>query len=100
MYILECSDKSYYTGLTSNIEKRLWYHNSPKSKGHYTSTRQPVKLLWSIQLTNFWEAEQFEKQIKGWSRNKKEALMAGNWDRLKILSVCKNDSRYIHNSKS
>jgi len=68
VYIVECSDKSYYTGLTSNLERRINYHNSADSKGHYTSTRQPVKLLWSIQLTDFTEAEHFEKQIKGWTR--------------------------------
>ncbi|NNJ54834.1 MAG: GIY-YIG nuclease family protein [Bacteroidia bacterium] len=99
VYIVECSDNSYYTGLTSDIEQRIGYHNSSESKGLYTSNRQPVKLLWSVQLTDFTEAEHFEKQIKGWSRKKKEALMSENWDRLKILAVCQNDTRYIHDKK-
>jgi putative endonuclease len=74
----------------------MGYHNSPENIGGYTSNRQPVKLVWSIQLIDFTEAEHFEKQIKGWSRKKKEALMNDNWDRLKILAVCQNDTRYIH----
>jgi putative endonuclease len=80
--------------MTSNLEQRIEYHNSPDNVGSYTSNRKPVKLLWNIQLTDFNEAEMLEKQIKGWSRKKKEALMAGDWDRLRLLSECKNSSHH------
>ena len=94
VYIVQCSDGSYYTGLTSNVDNRIAYHNSPENIKSYTSSRKPVNLLWSLQLSDFNEAERFEKQIKGWTRKKKEALMAENWDRLKLLSICQNESKY------
>ena len=74
VYILECSDKSYYTGVTNNLEKRLAEHKSDNIKG-YTSTRLPIKLVYSVSINDINEAIRLEKQIKGWSRKKKEALM-------------------------
>ena len=88
VYILECSDHSYYTGVTNNLEKRLAEHQSGIHKG-YTSSRLPVQLVYSTSFNDINEAIRFEKQIKGWSRRKKEALMRGDFDALVLLSKSK-----------
>jgi len=78
VYILRCSDSSYYTGHTDNLEARLAAHQSGECGGH-TSSRLPVQLLWSQDCTTRDEAISAEQQIKGWSRKKKEAMMRGDW---------------------
>ena len=83
VYIVECTDGNYYTGVTSELEKRINKHNSGFYKG-YTSSRLPVKLVYSNRFTNINDAINAEKQIKGWSRAKKEALIIGDYDLLKI----------------
>jgi len=88
VYILKCSNGSYYTGVTSNLEKRIEEHNTGTYKG-YTSTRLPVELVYSNRFTDVNEAIRSEKQIKGWSRAKKEALIKGDFDLLKELSKSK-----------
>ena len=85
VYILECSDRSYYTGITSNLEKRINEHNSG-IHGGYTSRRLPVTLVYSCRFTDVNEAIGREKQIKGWSRKKKEALIKGDFETLVGLS--------------
>ena len=86
VYILECSDGSYYTGSTrSSLERRLDEHNSG-SFGGYTSSRRPVRLVYSEAFANITDAIKAERQIKGWGRNKKRALIDGDFDRLKLLS--------------
>ena len=88
VYIVKCSDESYYTGVTSNLEKRLVEHNSGKFKG-YTSKRLPVNLVYSNLFNNVDDAIRVEKQIKGWSRAKKEALIRGDFPSLVVLSKSK-----------
>lgn len=88
VYILRCSDKSYYTGITSNLEKRIKEHNSGMVYG-YTSKRLPVVLKYSNRFDNPDDAIRAEKQIKGWSRAKKEALIKGDFDSLVNLSKSK-----------
>lgn len=88
VYILKCSNGSYYTGVTSNLEKRIEEHNTGTYKG-YTSTRLPVQLVYSNRFTDVNEAIRSEKQIKGWSRAKKEALIKGDFELLKELSKSK-----------
>lgn len=78
VYILRCSDVSYYTGHTDNLEKRMAEHKSGECGG-YTSTRLPVQLLWSQDCATRLETLSAEQQIKGWSRKKKEAMMRGDW---------------------
>ena len=78
VYILKCADDSYYTGHTDNLEERLAKHQSGEFAG-YTSTRLPVKLLFSEEFPTRIEALASEQQIKGWSRKKKEALMRRDW---------------------
>ena len=85
VYILECSDKSYYTGSTTNIEKRLSDHNTGRYAG-YTSSRLPVRLIWFHGFSDYRDAFAFERKIKKWSRAKKEALMRGDFDLLHLLS--------------
>ena len=88
VYILECSDGSYYTGVTNNIERRLWEHEHKENLDCYTATRLPVILKY---CAHFYgdpkNAIAFEKRIKGWSRAKKEALMTEDWEKIKELSL-------------
>jgi len=100
VYILLCSDNSYYTGITNDIERRLWEHETCFYPNAYTSTRLPVKLVFWEKLQTPDHAIEFEKQVKGWSRKKKETIINGNWDKLKELSVCLNDSHCKNFSKS
>ena len=90
IYILQCSDGSYYTGHTENLETRLASHQSGDVIG-YTSTRLPVKLMFSQALTTREEAICAERQIKGWSRAKKEAMMRGGWQRVSELAKSSNN---------
>lgn len=86
VYILICSDNSYYTGITNNLERREAEHNEGNSGVAYTYSRRPVRLAWWTEFSNPDMAIELEKQIKGWSRRKKEALISGDWDKLKRLS--------------
>ena len=81
VYILRCADNSYYTGHTDNLEERIAKHQTGETQ-EYTSTRLPVKLVFSEQFPTREEALVCERQIKGWGRKKKEALMRG--DRLEV----------------
>ncbi len=99
VYILLCSDGSYYTGCTSNIEKRIGEHQLGVHKG-YTYKRRPVKLVFSTDFSDIRDAIAFERQVKGWSRKKKEALIRGDFDLLKILSECKNETHYKNKPSS
>ena len=84
-YILRCSDNSYYTGHTDNLEARIGQHQSGLTPG-YTQQRRPVTLVWSQDFSTRLDALEAERRIKGWSRAKKEALIAGDWQRLSILA--------------
>jgi len=88
IYILRCSDGSYYTGHTDNLEKRLATHQSGELPG-YASTRLPVKLVFSQSMPTREEALSAEQQIKGWSRAKKEAMMQGDWKKVSDLAKSK-----------
>ena len=91
VYILECADGSYYTGSTSDLERRLWEHRNGLGARH-TAKRLPVKLVFCEECDRVEDAYIREKQIQGWSRKKKEALMAGDWDRVHGLAECQNAS--------
>lgn len=86
VYILLCSDNTYYTGVTNDVERRFMEHQSGENKGAYTYIRRPVKLVFSEMFIDANEAIQAEKQIKKWSRKKKEALINRQWDLLPLLS--------------
>ena len=71
VYILQCADGSYYTGMTNDIERRLYEHQEGLIEGCFTHNKRPVKLLHGEQFAGVVEAISREKQIKGWSRQKK-----------------------------
>jgi predicted GIY-YIG superfamily endonuclease len=97
VYILGCSDGSYYTGHTDNLEKRIGEH-SQGAYDSYTLTRRPVKLLWSQEFISRAEALTAEMQIKGWSRKKKEAMMRGDWQA--VARAAKKDFSRVRDSAS
>jgi putative endonuclease len=84
-YLLRCSDGSYYAGHTDQIEVRIAQHNAGLLAG-YTSRRRPVTLVWCEVFPTRDDAFAFERRIKGWSRGKKEALIAGDWERISALA--------------
>lgn len=89
VYILECADGSYYVGITNNLEIRIEQHNSGYDPRAYTFTRRPVVCKYYQRFTLIEQAIEFEKQLKGWSRKKKEALFNEDWDEVKRLSNLK-----------
>jgi putative endonuclease len=94
VYILRCADDSYYTGVTNDLERRLTEHHSGNNSRSYTSTRRPVETVFWHEFTDIRQAIAFEKQVKGWSRKKKEAIIADRWEDLKALAKCQNASRH------
>src|SRR5699024_618738 len=86
VYILLCNDSSYYTGVTNNIERRFAEHQEGKNRKCYTFPRRPLELVFAKEFSGPKDAIAFEKQVKGWSRAKKEALMRADWNELKRLS--------------
>ena len=80
-YILRCADGKYYTGHTDNLDKRIAEHLAG-NVCVFTSTRRPVKLIWSEEFGTRYEALEAELRIKKWSRAKKEALASRNWKTL------------------
>jgi putative endonuclease len=85
MYILECADGSYYTGSTKYLDLRLQQHQMGEGANH-TKKRLPVKLVYYEEFSRIDEAFYREKQVQGWSRKKKEALIKGATDELRVLS--------------
>ena len=85
MYILECSDGSYYTGSTNDLELRMQQHQNGEGANH-TKKHLPVKLVYSEEFQRIDDAFYREKQVQGWSRKKKEALISGDWEKLSDLA--------------
>lgn len=93
LYILKCSDGSYYVGTTrATVERRVSEHNEGVHDG-YTKARRPVSLAFSEYFEEIRDAIAMERQVKGWSRAKKEALIARDYDRLPELSRRRNGDR-------
>jgi putative endonuclease len=90
MYILECSDGSYYVGSTGDIERRLWQHNQGEGAADaasaYTARRRPVKLVFAAEFANVADAYAAEKQVQGWGRAKRAALIRGDYEVLPLLA--------------
>ena len=90
VYIVECKDWSYYVGITNDLELRLWKHNTGQDDKSYTYSRRPVELKYFEVFHDVEQAIAREKQLKGWSRKKKQALITENYDRLKLLAKSRN----------
>ena len=84
-YILRCSDGSYYVGSARDLEIRLAQHQTGEGAA-YTRSRRPVELVWAQEFERVDEAYAREKQVQGWSRAKREALIAGSFERLPELA--------------
>ena len=93
VYILRCCDGTYYTGCTTAIEKRLKEHEKGIFPG-YTSARRPVELVWCAEFPDVFQAIIVERQIKGWSKKKKEALIRGDFLLLHELAECRNETHF------
>ncbi len=78
VYILRCADGSYYIGVTNDVDRRLAEHQGGLNLGSYTHQRRPVELVLVEWFQHIDQAIAREKQLKGWSRKKKEALIAGD----------------------
>ena len=77
-YIVECADGSFYVGSTYDLERRISEHNlGLGAKYTRISRRRPVRLVWSAQFDGIDDAFWFEKQVQGWSRAKRRALIEG-----------------------
>lgn len=90
VYIVQCSDGFYYTGVTNDLERRVKEHNCGLIGG-FTSKRLPVRLVYHQGFQYVDDAIRAEKQLKGWSRKKKEALMRGDYNSLVWLAKSKRD---------
>ncbi len=86
VYILKCSDGTYYTGVTANLEKRILEHQLGKYKNSYTYLRRPVSVVFYCEFTDINIAILKEKQIKKWSKAKKEALINNEYEKLPNLA--------------
>ena len=92
LYILRCADGRYYVGTTrKSLEERLGEHNAGLHGG-YTATRRPVTMVFAQHFETITDAVSAERQVKGWSRAKKEAMIKGEWNRLSELAKRRNQA--------
>lgn len=94
VYILRCSDGSYYTGITDDPSQRLEQHQQGVRKEAYTFARRPVEMVYCMHFPDgaHDQAQAWEKKLKGWSRAKKEAVIKERWSDLPSLAECRNES--------
>ena len=95
VYMLRCSDDSFYVGHTDELERRVAQHHAGEIPG-YTHERRPVTLVWSQETASREEAMAAERQIKGWARAKKEALVCGDWKAIQRHAWGKRNSLPAH----
>ena len=84
-YLLRFADGSFYAGCTTDLDQRIGQHHAGEIAG-YTSTLRPIELAWAEEFANLDDAIAAERRIKGWNRAKKEALIAGDWERVSHLA--------------
>ena len=94
VYILECADNSFYTGVTNDVGRRFIEHQSGLHENSYTYSRRPLKLVYCKQFRSPIEAINYEKQLKGWSKAKKLALISNDFKSLHELAECKNETSH------
>lgn len=97
VYILRCSNGSYYVGHTDDLEQRIAEHQIGEGC-EYTRKRLPVEFLWKAEFTTRDEAKEMEARIKNWSRAKKEALMRNDWEQIKQLSSRSKKNRAVRDA--
>jgi len=90
VYIVECNDGSFYTGVTNDLDRRIEEHNEGMNRRSYTYSRLPVKLVYYEDHSDPYYAIAREKQIKGWGRKKKRAMIDDAWEKLPELSKRKS----------
>jgi len=83
--MLECSDGSFYVGVTNDLERRIGEHNAGWNPTCYTHERRPVRLVYSSDFSEIDQAIRWEKQIKSWNRLKKIALVKGDWEAVRLF---------------
>jgi putative endonuclease len=93
VYILRCSDNTFYTGITGNFDQRWVHHHQGYFKTCYTFKRRPLKIEYFLEFTDVIQAILFEKRIKGWTKAKKQALINRDFDKIQLLAECRN---YTH----
>ena len=91
MYILECFNGKYYTGSAKNLIQRIAQHQAGEGS-NFTRKHLPVKLVYYEEFDRIDQAFYREKQVQGWSRKKKEALIKNEYHKLPDLSRCKSNS--------
>ncbi len=94
VYILECSDDSFYVGVTNDVGRRFIEHTKGLHETSYTFRRRPLKLVFCKQFSSPIKAIKYEKQIKGWTKAKKIALIDGDFKLLHELAKCKNQTSH------
>ncbi len=92
VYIFLCSDDSFYTGSTSNLQIRIYQHEN-NLLPCYTNRKHPLTLVFQQEFESIEDAIKAERQIKGWTRKKKMSLIKGDFELLHALSRCKNESK-------
>lgn len=91
-YMLECADGSYYVGHTDDLGVRVARHATGEVEG-YTASRLPIHLVWSAEFETRDDAFRCERQLKGWTRAKKAALVRGDWERIRQLAASRSSAR-------
>ena len=76
LYVLQCSDGTYYTGVTTNVDRRLTEHNTSKRGSKYTKSRRPVKLIYSLEYENRSSAQKAEHKFKNLTRKQKQKIIS------------------------
>ena len=89
VYILLCSDGSLYTGSATDVASRVEAHRLGLDPTSYTHSRRPVRLVWTGVFESWEAALTWERQVKGWSRAKKLALIEGDWEGIQRLASSK-----------
>jgi putative endonuclease len=85
LYMLKCSDGSYYVGSTRNLDARMSQHDAGNGSA-YTSARMPVELVFAAEFDSVREAWEMERRVHGWSRAKRQALITSDWNQIRRLA--------------
>ncbi len=94
MYMLLCAGDSFCVGITNDLEVRLGQHQLGADRKAYTFSRRPVTLVHASDFHDVYHAIAWEKQLKGWSRSKKKALIANQWSLVRKLAACTNGTSH------